>query len=148
MTASCIVTLPIDIGSVSTEDSEAESVLPVATQSYITTGDLQEEVWFCSTYRDEETSTIDSQLSIVSFRGRANFSVERVNIGTYPVTAMCNVNQTVWLGTEDGKVLVYDSTTYYQMYSRILALKEGQSIVSIHSLMKLRQVRGERERER
>lgn len=52
---------------------------PPAKHTYVTQGDLQEEVWLCSFVDPEVTGVPEALLSIISFRGRANFSVDVSN---------------------------------------------------------------------
>ena len=103
-------------------------------------GDLQEEVWFCSEIKDLETDIVDCKMTIVSFCGRANFSVETINIGRSSTVAMCCVNQQVWVGTVEGQLMVYDALNHYEIFNRHLAIKGDQGIVFIGHLTTLRQV--------
>ena len=104
-------------------------------------GDVQEEVWFCSTYENPETQIIECKISVVSFCGRANFLVDSIEFDTSPVTAMCCVNQQVWLGTKDGQIIIYDAVNHSKLFDRHLAIKSDQSIVYISHLTKQRQVK-------
>lgn len=144
MVSACVVTLPIDISAqISDETSIGTSVTTSITQyhSNVVRGDLQEEVWFCSRDRDQETDTVTCCLSIVSFRGRANFVVECLEVECAPVTAMCCVNQQVWLGSEDGRITLYDGINHSESFSRYLSIKPDQGILFISHFTKLRQVR-------
>jgi hypothetical protein len=53
---------------------------------------------------------------------------------------MCCVVDTMWLGTEEGELFLYDALTKNELLSRILALLPGQSLSHIAHLPTLRQV--------
>ena len=109
--------------------------------TYVVQGDLQEEVWLCSESVDPQTDILDTYLSIVSFRGKANFSVENIDVGSSSITYIACINQSVWLGTADGQIMLYDAVSHYQLFSRHLAIRSDQSVVYIKHIPKLRQVR-------
>ena len=145
MTSACIVTLPIDISSQIPDDGSTSetSLTPSASQYHtnVVRGDLQEEVWFCSKEKDDETlEGVGSRLSFVSFRGRANFVVDSIDLECAPVTAMCCVNEQVWLGAKDGCVILYNTINHDKSFSRYLSFKSDQGIIHISHLTKLRQV--------
>ena len=56
------------------------------------------------------------------------------------ITAMCCVIDTMWVGTEEGQLLLFDALTKNDILSRHLALVPDQSISSITHLTTLRQV--------
>lgn len=124
------------------DQSDTDTTLPPIDTSYHVHGDLQEEVWLCSENYTPETNVTESSISIVTFQGKANFAVDTIGIGSVSVTCMECVNQMVWVGTETGQVLLYDATNHCQAYGRYLAVERAQSIVYIHHLTRLRQVRG------
>uniref|UniRef100_A0A1X7UH02 non-specific serine/threonine protein kinase n=1 Tax=Amphimedon queenslandica TaxID=400682 RepID=A0A1X7UH02_AMPQE len=145
VTSACIVTLPIDISSQVPDDgSTSETSLTPSVSQYHTNvvrGDLQEEVWFCSKEKDDQTlERASSRLSFVSFRGRANFVVDSIDLECAPVTAMCCVNEQVWLGAKDGCITLYSAINHDKSFSRYLSLKADQGIIHISHLTKLRQV--------
>ena len=140
------MTLPIDISSQIPDDGNISetSLTPSVSQYHanVVRGDLQEEVWFCSKEKEHgRLERVNSCLSFVSFRGRANFVVDSVRLECAPVTAMCSVNHQVWLGAEDGCLILYDAINHCQSYSRYLSFKPDQGIIHISHLTKLRQVR-------
>ena len=53
---------------------------------------------------------------------------------------MCCVVDTMWLGTEEGELFIFDALTKNEILSRLLALLPGQSISHISHLTSLRQV--------
>ena len=53
---------------------------------------------------------------------------------------MCCVVDTMWVGTEEGQLFLFDSLTKNEIFSRSLALVPGQSISNITHLSTLRQV--------
>ena len=53
---------------------------------------------------------------------------------------MCCVVDTMWVGTEEGGLYLFDSLTKNEILSRILALLPGQAITNITHLTTLRQV--------
>lgn len=142
--SACVVTLPIDISVQISEESSLDppSIGPSLTPYHanVVRGDLQEEVWFYSEEKDSTNEQVSSCLSIVSFRGRGNFVVECFELSYGPITSMCNVSQQVWLGSEDGRIILYDALNHSMVFSRILAIKSGQGILYISHLTKLRQV--------
>lgn len=142
VSSACLVTLPIDISNQVPEESISETSLTTSlSHTNVVQGDLQEEIWFCSTSENLENQSSPSQISVVSFCGRANFLVDSIQIDCSPVTAMCCVNQQVWLGTKDSEVILYDAVNRSKLFSRHLAIFPGLSIVCISHLTKLRQVR-------
>ena len=56
------------------------------------------------------------------------------------ITAMCCVIDTMWVGTEEGQLLLFDALTKNDILSRHLALLPDQSITNITHLTTLRQV--------
>ena len=135
------MTLPVDVSEADTSESDSETTLPPAKTPFYVQGDFQEEVWLCSEEYDPDTNVKDSVISVVTFHGKANFGVENFTVGSASVLCLACVNQTVWVGTIIGQVLLYDSVTHYQIFERYLSLKEEQSIVHIQHIRKLRQVR-------
>ena len=87
ITASCTVTLPIDISTSSEGLQGGPPMSPPAKHSYVTQGDIQEEVWLCSFVDPEVTGVPEALLSIISFRGRANFCVD--------VSKICSVSVSI-----------------------------------------------------
>ena len=144
VTSACIVTHPIDISSRAPEDGDSiENLSTTSLANFHTSvvqGDLQEEVWFCSEIKDLETNIVDCKMTVVSFCGRANFSVETISVGRSSTLAMCCVNQQVWLGTVEGQLMVYDALNHFELFNRHLAIKSDQGIVFIGHLTTLRQV--------
>ena len=61
-------------------------------------------------------------------------------ISSARITAMCCVVDTMWVGTEEGELFIFDSLTKNEMLSRLLALLPGQAITNITHLTSLRQV--------
>ena len=121
-------------------DPESTTVQATLNTSYHVHGDLQEEVWLCSEHHSSETTVTDSSISVVTFRGKANFDVHNIEVGSTRVSCMACVNQSVWIGTTGGQVILYDATTHYRMFSRHLSVRADQCIVYIQHLTKLRQV--------
>ena len=144
VTSACIVTHPIDISSQTSEDGDSVENLSTSSlakfHTSVVQGDLQEEVWFCSEIKDLETNIVDCKMTVVSFCGRANFSVETISVGCSSTLAMCCVNQQVWLGTVEGQLMVYDALNQFELFNRHLAIKSDQGIVFIGHLTTLRQV--------
>ena len=56
------------------------------------------------------------------------------------ITSMCCVVDTMWVGTEEGELFIFDSLTKNEILSRILALLPGQSISNITHIPTFRQV--------
>ena len=73
ITCCCTVTLPIDI---STSSESTSSLSSIVKHLYVTQGDIQEEVWLCAIDVPDDTGIPESRLSVISFKGRANFSVD------------------------------------------------------------------------
>ena len=134
--SSCVVTLPVDMSQSDGTDLEHD---PVNT-SYRVHGDLQEEVWLCSETQNPNTQVTETSISVVMFHGKANFDVVNIDVGNTSVSCMTCVNQSVWVGTGAGQVILYDATSHIQIFSRYLSVRPDQSIVYIHHLTKLRQV--------
>ena len=56
------------------------------------------------------------------------------------VTALCCVIDTMWVGTEEGQLLLFDALTKNEILTRQLALLPGQAISHITHLTTMRQV--------
>ncbi len=50
------------------------------------------------------------------------------------ITAICAVNDTMWVGTEEGQVFIYDAVSRILIEDRHLAVLPGQGIMSISHL--------------
>ena len=137
------MTQPVDISqSADGMDTEPETTPhPTVNSSYRVHGDLQEEVWLCSENHNTEMNAIDSSISVVTFRGKANFDVHNIEVGSVCVSCIACVNQCVWVGTKAGQVTLFDATSHFQIFSRYLSVRPDQSIVYVQHLTKLRQVK-------
>ena len=122
-----------------TESDTDASLYPLNTSHHVH-GDLQEEVWLCSESYDPTSHVTETSISVVTFQGKANFNVANIDVGNTPISCMACVNQSVFVGTTAGQVILYDATSHTHIFSRYLSVKPDQSIVYIQHLTKLRQV--------
>ena len=56
------------------------------------------------------------------------------------ITNICAVNDTMWLGTEEGQVFIYDAVSRTLIEDRHLAVLPGQGITSISHIQANHQV--------
>lgn len=54
------------------------------------------------------------------------------------ITAMCGVNYSMWVGTEDGEVIILDVISKQLLFRRHLSIHESQGISAMYHLFALR----------
>ena len=51
---------------------------------------------------------------------------------------MCSVSYSLWLGTEDGEVIILDLISKHSLFRRRLTVRTDQSIVGLYHLVSIR----------
>jgi serine/threonine protein kinase len=139
ITCSALSILPIEQSA--TEDYGVMSMTSSSTtQKYVARGDLQEDVWLGLYSEEGREREGESQVCVINFKGKASFSTQSFPVSNSRITSMCCVVDTVWVGTEEGQLFLYDAVTKNEILTRQLALLPGQAISNITHLPTLRQV--------
>ncbi len=77
----------------------------------------------------------------IFFKFASFFSMQSLSVCPARITAICAVNDTMWVGTEEGQVFIYDAVSRMLIEDRHLAVLPGQGIMSISHLQANYQVK-------
>ena len=54
------------------------------------------------------------------------------------ITAMCSVSYCLWLGTENGEIIILDLVSKHSLFRRYLSVHADQAIMGLYHLVSLR----------
>ena len=73
-----------------------------------------------------------------------SLSSQPVKVGNSAITSICcvnnGVNNSVWLGSENGLLMIFDAITHALLYSRTVAISARHGVISISHITNIHQV--------